>query len=833
MIKVLGLFSLLTLVSCGDSVRQTPNHLVTPQSAATIMASAIRDMNKLDIAFYPVDLVPDNAYAYLDGNDDAEINTFSANFPDETKDQFLVGLMRGKDVREFLLKRTRGIFKKDIETAGLRYSIETKAGFITANYFDRDNGLIFDEKEYYRVAISNFFFFSGQTFPSYKFRDGANFSFIPTGKTVSAKESLRKYLKSTEFRALDLSIPNGSYVERNSDENVGFKKIYEIQGTAHRSPYWAKKVSTRGVVTAVNNVAWFPGGIDIILQDPEGDGNDKTSDGIGVYLDSEFSNIKIGDVVDVTGTVFEHTYVSGLSNTVIRNVESITSKTPESMTLPTPITLGIEGRSIPDKKLSSFVGNLNDRDELVLTDGIDFWESLEGMRVKIKDPRIVGFRGGKENLASEAERPRGYQTLYVLADGKVKNKDTTHNGGVLENFINRNFNPEIIQIADNHLSNGNVNSNATYNIGSIIEGEVTGVMSYQTNLFGDGEYAMVIPQAQAAFSRENLDRTLERRVTRTSARPKTALEGADNKLTVGSFNLKNLSGNQPIRMKQIGEVIRISMNCPDIVNLVEIQDNNGIALNGGADASLTLSRLIKASKCSSRDYRAVNIDPFMHSEGGQPGGNIRVAMIYDANRVDYTPWGKPSALDTTFITKEGNLSTNPGRVFALADAFKNTRKSTVAQFGFRGKKVVVVGNHFNSKLGDSALMGAIQPPTPESDERRLPIATEVNKFVREFESKDPNAHIIVAGDFNAEYNEASMVRLMGTELTNLMFEDKIVPADQRYTHNYNGSSAAIDFIFVNKNLMKLSPKMDVLHVNSDFMGRISDHDPLVAQFLFE
>ena len=831
----LALTLLILLVSCGDTYRNEANHMITPQNAAMLMAEAIRAENELDVVFYPTVLINPNTYALLDGSNisDEEAFYLSLNFEDETKDQFLVGTMRGKDIKKFLISRTRGIFKKDLETAGLRYNINMTAGVMTSANFERDNNQELKDNEYYRVGVSNFGFFSGQTFPSYKFRDGMNFSFIPTGDMVSAKESLARYLQSTWFRALDLTILNGNYSEYVKSQNAGFKKTYEIQGRGHRSPYWAQKVTTRGIVTAVSTADWYPHGTDIIIQDPKGDGDDITSDGLNIHLESHNVDVKIGDTYEVTGYVFEREFESGLTKTVIRNVEKWTTQRPETIKLPKPVYIGVNGRNIPDRVLSTFVGDINFKPELKLTDGIDFWESLEGMRIEFDNPRVVGFRGGKENAENEAERPRGYLTLYVVADGNKEKSDRTSAGGLIENAMNFNFNPEIIMIVDNHLSGSNLDAKDVYNIGKTFEGKVEGVLSYEMNLFGDGGYSVVIPQRQETLTPTRKAGERRESTTRMSNRPRTALKGEDNHLTVGSFNLKNLSGNQPIRLRQIGEVIRVNMNCPDILSLVEIQDANGIAVFGGSGAEKTLERLIEKTSCLDTDYRYVNIDPFLNSEGGQPGGNIRVAMIYNAKRVGFKAWGTPSPLDSTFIRKDGSLSTNPGRVYARIDDFKNTRKSTVAEFTFRGEKVVVVGNHFPSKLGDSDDFGSIQPPIFKSELRRIPIAIRVNQFVREIEARDPKANIIVAGDFNAEFNEPSMLTLMGTELVNLMFVDSIVDAGDRYTHNYNGNSTAIDFIFANKNLMKKKPAMDVLHVNSDYMGRYSDHDPLVAQFIFE
>ena len=69
---------------------------------------------------------------------------------------------------------------------------------------------------------------------------------------------------------------------------------------------------------------------------------------------------------------------------------------------------------------------------------------------------------------------------------------------------------------------------------------------------------------------------------------------------------------------------------------------------------------------------------------------------------------------------------------------------------------------------------------------------------------------------NAHYNERSMTALENNgALTNMMFVDELTPPEERYTHNYNGESSAIDFIFASQNLMSMDPKLEPIHINSD------------------
>lgn len=90
-----------------------------------------------------------------------------------------------------------------------------------------------------------------------------------------------------------------------SISQVGYTPIFEIQGNGRKSLLVGQEVTTQGIVTAA-----FPdGGNDLdgfFLQDPFGDGDPATSDGIFVYDNSQDISVPVGASVVVTGIVKEH-----------------------------------------------------------------------------------------------------------------------------------------------------------------------------------------------------------------------------------------------------------------------------------------------------------------------------------------------------------------------------------------------------------------------------------------------------------------------------------------------------------------------------------------------
>lgn len=827
------LLALLSLTACTAELTRFEQPQVLIQSrtedrgyntAANLMATAIRESENLDIVLYPRDLVERSKSAVLaaEMDNDARARLLSV-YPDDIQDQFKIGTMRGKDIKQLIEQRAGEQFRAEIDVAGLLYQIHYIGGYRQYSYFSRPEGQRFKDNEYYRVAISELFWFNGLTFPSYKYRNGLNFSFRDLGRTVSAKASLEKYLASGRIWP-DLKERRAVVTRSRLGALAAPLTIAQIQGPGHRSPYYAQEVVTTGVVTAVGTAQWFPGGVDVVIQSLTPDDDPRTAEGLLVYLERDEDAPSLGDVIEVRGVVYEHVATSGLGMTGLREVSSV-KVLRQGEPLPAPVKIGVGGLPIPADVISTWRGDLNLKPSLDLSDGIDFWESLEGMRIEIDSPRIVGFRGGQEDF--ESKKPKSYMTLYVRPDGTTADPQSSHKGGILVDFTRLDYNPNILQIATNHLT-APINAEKIFNVGDLIPGRVEGVLIYQKNLFGGGEFNLVMPVIPAAVA--DAFAKAPSTMTELKDRPITKLKAGPDQLSVATFNVENLGGDQMRRLVKLAESIEVNLRCPDIINFVEIQDENGPSFVGGAEASKTLDIIIGLLNCPGTKYAPINIDPVPNAEGGQPGGNIRVAVLYDSAKVEFTPRDHARALDETRITRDGHLSQNPGRVFPLDPAFEGVRRSLVTEFRFRGEQVLLIGNHFNSKLGDRSVWDAVQPAYLRSEDKRIPLAEKINDFVEYVLLQAPRAHVIVTGDFNALETETSMKVLEGNHLKNLMTE--LLPPDQRYSTNYNGNSQCIDHIFVNANLMRRAPQLEILHINSDYMGRLSDHDPVLALFQF-
>jgi hypothetical protein len=832
---------LFILISCSKTEYNysQDNALIDTQSfgyhsttAGNLITTAIQEVNDVEIVLYPNYLLnKKNVAIFKSNSQNMDLAQVESLYPGGEKDQFVIGYMSGRNLKEFIKQRTLEFYALELEVSGLAYEIFLNHGEIISEAFTFE-GVDLNDDQFYKIALSKYFIFSSETFPSYKYRNSIDRIFIDTDTVVSAKESLRRYLKYHDNYPLWSRMR--AVVTNTDSKYLGHKTISQIQGSAHISPFRGMTVTTKGIVTAISNVEYYPGGTEVYIQSQEPDNNPQTSEGLKLYFPANKKiNVQTGDLIEVTGDVYEETshIVNSLTTTSLRDISKLSVK-GISLPLPSPINL----KNIPEKYFSTYNGDINLKKSLNLNDGLDFWESLENMRISINSPRIVGFRGGKE----QSDDHKSHLTLFLLPNGKRVHPMDSPRNGILADTDNHIHNPQIIPLASGPLTKG-LKINENYKIGDIIDGKITGLFTFSKNLFGDAEYVLFTPEVQASLEDYyakisdrcyNLITNRNQVECRDTKRPSIKADhGYD--LTIAAYNVKNLSPVNDKRIQDTAYMIETNLQCPDILGLVEIQDNNGEDFNGDASADNTLTELIKNINCPFK-YQEANLDPMLHREGGVPGANIRVALIYNSSKLIFPLNPLPNNITQTIIDKDGNLNFNPGRIGVDSRAFESSRKSLVAQFlfydsNYNVKDLFIVVNHLNSKLSDTSYFSSQWPMIYPSETKRSRMAKEINTFVRRIELYNPNSYVAVLGDFNEYINRPAMRALEGDILYNLMRD---IPKNERYTTNHNGNSQPLDYIFINKNLRKHKPKFEVLHLNSDFLGRLSDHDPVWSGFKF-
>ena len=628
--------------------------------------------------------------------------------------------------------------------------------------------------------------------------------------------------------------------------NDDVTKIYEIQGAGHSSAMNGQQVTTLGVVTAIDkdgNGYW--------IQDPNGDGNRNTSDGIYVFTSTPIGpEIVVGNLIRVSATVSEFA-PGGAANLTLTELVTVTATTvlATNQTLPTAVIIGDTANGADYTPALHTLGSTTDGFDPV-NDGVDFWESLEGMRVTLQDVHTTS--PFKSNFGEVVVTPDVGANNSLNSRGGLTISDDSPNG-TLPADKSFDFNPERIQLDDEALG-GSIG--AITSVGqTVVGGDVTGIVSY-----GQGFYDVNVTQA-VTFDPSTL------------VKETTTIEENLDRLTVATFNVRNLAplgfnGGDGVTtqttLDNLSDAITGNLNSPDIIGLQEMQDFNGTsggASNGGSDATLTMSQLIATIYARTGiQYYGILSDPVDDQEGGAPGGNIQVAFLYLPTAV--TPTAANNLVETSPGSHIFKFPT-ADRIGEDADPnFAATRSSIPIEFlpaGYtetQGGSFWVINNHFSSKGGSAAMIGSnldseyYAEPLNSDSVKREAQAMAVKVFIDGIlnDANPLNDKIIALGDFNdfqifpvIELITGEIQRLVagsgdtpstfvsGTQVLKALIE--LLPPEERYSYNFDGNAQALDNIIASLDLL-VGAQYDIIHINSEFATQLSDHDPGLTSLLF-
>jgi predicted extracellular nuclease len=556
----------------------------------------------------------------------------------------------------------------------------------------------------------------------------------------------------------------------------------EIQGSGQFSPLAGERVETTGVVTL-----FTASGASLWLQDPGGDGDSATSDGIfvsGGGFPLSGPRPSVGDEIRIVATAEEQQFPPALPLTRLRTVEEIeilSSDNPPPA--PVPLT-DLPGASIPE--------------------GIAFWEPFEGMLASVTDASVVAPTTGFGEFVVLAEADAVPGSGYFPQTKQLLVRDL--GGGQVD------YNPERIMVDDTSLSQAI----------QVMPGDVvlslTGTVDYTF-----GNYKL---QPLSGFELET---------HRPPKPPAGTRSGPKGDTTVTTFNVENLFDlvDDPVKddesstptpealetkLAKLSAAIRVELRLPEILVVQEIENTQILQELGG-----------RVNAAAGTDYVATSFET-SDARGIEPG------LLWDADRVSLEDAFQLSGPDVEAAF--GPSSASPGR------------EPLVGVFDVEGNEVTIVANHFKSKSGDDPLFGVNQPPTRITEEQRKLQAQVVRDFVDGILEEDPSAMVMVAGDLNdfqfgepGEGPDHPIAILEGgagqVPLTNLVGMEK--PAET-FTFVFDGNSQVLDHMLVSPALLNLAEAADVLHVNSPFPESLSgdpetplraaDHDPLEGRFSF-
>jgi len=602
-----------------------------------------------------------------------------------------------------------------------------------------------------------------------------------------------------------LSLLSGLLLGLAAQAQVANVQIGVLQGTLHKSAFENQQASgIRGVVTGKDNNGFW-------IQD-QGDGNALTSDAIYVFVGSAGSKPAVGADVTVGGKLLEFRPGSDATNLTLTEISATAAHAGSVVVnslnnaLPAARVIGGVGSAIPNA-IAPHVGNVETAVGYTLNPSqyaMDYYEALEGMRVSMASavstsPTLTGSYSGD---------------TFVVSRGQLETGVMSPRGGVV--LAPGQFNGHRIAI-DNRLTSSMGVTAPTVNVGAQID-SIAGIIDYSFN-----NYRLLLTNTPTVASNT---------LTAEVAAARTA-----GQLGFATYNVENLGGNATAaRVTELVGQMRVNLQMPQILALQEIQDNNGSSNTGVVSADVTLTKLTDEIKATTgKDYGYLTINPVNNADGGQTGGNIRQAFLYDKSVVSFDA-GKQAGGSLDAVSASlgvgGQIELRcgiesfaclAGRIDPTNAAFDSSRKPLVVDMNIEGQQIIVISNHFNSKGGDEPLFGPEQAPTNGSEVQRLQQAQAVAAFVQGILTLNPDANIIVTGDLNDFQFASSLAPLYAAGLTNLV---NTLPEGERYTYNYQGNAQALDHMFVSSHLLGAS-SLDIVHANSEFRTQVSDHDPLL------
>ncbi|KAK7225420.1 hypothetical protein V2G26_013423 [Clonostachys chloroleuca] len=543
--------------------------------------------------------------------------------------------------------------------------------------------------------------------------------------------------------------------------------INAINGRNFLSPFNGQSVTNvTGIVTAKTSTG-------VYLRAPR-----RTCDkriGTGLYVFSptlgKNASISVGDTLVLDGKVTE--YRSNTAYLYSTELESpVVQGWVKGTTTPKPRVIGKDTHNPPTEQYSildngDIYGVPNNVSQVSIANpelqpakyGLDFWKMLNGELVTIQNPIAVS----KPNTYGETWmigcQPRGCYDWFPLDGSKAV---------------------------------------TTSRIGDKFD-DITGVVHYQ---FG---FYYILPLT-AIKTISSLSPALP---------PPTSLisTGECSGLTVGDYNIENFAPSDTAHVNAVAAHIVNYMKSPDVLFIQEVQDNNGATNNGEVDSSMTLSTLTAAiTKLGGVNYSYTWINPLNNADGGQPGGNIRQAYLYNPNIVRLHNENAGSATDANAVVKGANgsptLKYNPGRIDPANAAWVSSRKPLVAEWQ------TVVGNHVFFTVN-----------------KRTQQANLTGSFIADILAIDSDARVIMAGDLN-EYSVVQPVKTF-TSVSSMVDLDVAagIPVNERYTYTFGADMEELDHLFVSPAIANLHPLEEHIHVNTwvSYADQVSDHDPTVAK----
>ncbi|HEX5312904.1 ExeM/NucH family extracellular endonuclease [Aquabacterium sp.] len=537
--------------------------------------------------------------------------------------------------------------------------------------------------------------------------------------------------------------------------------IFDIQGSGHTSPYAGQTVSTRGVVTRLNNNGFF-------LQDPVGDGLPQTSDGVFVFTGTA-PTVSVGQLIQLTGNVVEfntgaasNALTAARTVTEISGVSNVTVLGAGYAIAPTVITLPATAAEL--ERVEGMLVTINTQ----LTASQNYFQGRYG--------QVTLSAGGRLEKPTNAFRP-GSSDAVALTEANAQRQILLDDGNSLQNP-----NPTPYIGADNTLRAGDTLDSLTGVIDyGLATSDNTGAGSYKIHPTTAVNFTRVNQRTSAPLPVGGNVRVASANLLNyftTFGDGKTA-SGKSGQGCAPSGTTSDCRGADSAaeftrqRNKLVAELKALNA---DVVGLMELQ-NNGEAI---ANLVAGLNEQMGAGT-----YATI-ADP----STGVGTDAIKVGLIYKPAAL--TPVG-PSVSDTDPSHKRPSVA----QTFAAAN----------------GETFNVVVNHFKSK-GCSGAAGA---DVDQGDGQgcfnaaRVAEAQALRSFVADLQTRSGSARTLLLGDFNAYGMEDPVYEFTSNGYVDLAKRFNALD----YSYVFDGEAGSLDHAIATPEANTLVTGAQVWHVNAD------------------
>ena len=586
-----------------------------------------------------------------------------------------------------------------------------------------------------------------------------------------------------------------------------YTPIYDIQGNGDSTPLYGLDVITEGIVVGDFQVEGYVSGTKngFYLQDPTGDGDTATSDGIFVYYYG--SDVQVGDHVRVAGEATEYYGLTQIGNIDSLQICDVGQPLPN----PTPLSLPVSSLSDFEPFESMLVTFPQD---LVISEYFNYDRYGEIVLTSIR--QVTPTALVEPGPAATALADEYLLDRITLDDGRTsQNPDPAiHPNGLEFSLYNR-------------FRGGDLVTN------------LTGVLDYSYDLYR-------IQATQGAdYTALNL-RTpapdiIKGDIKVASLNVLNYFTTLDNAGWIcgpsGDMECRGADNLEELDRQRAKILAAISAMDADVVGLIEIENDRP-----GLDPDYPVADLVNGLNdiFGAGTYNYIPTGPIGTDA-------IKVALIYKPATV--TPIGDYAILDETVDARFLDDYNRP----ALAQTFESNKV---------GEAVTVAVNHLKSKGSSCDAIGDpdLGDGAGNCNLTRLAAAQAEVDWLASDPTGTGVERSLIIGDLNSYDKEAPITAIKdgSDDLagTNDDYFDLVLDflGEDAYSYVFNGQVGHLGYALANANLLPFVTDVDVWHINADEPDlldydtsfklpaqdaifapdayRASDHDPVLVTLTF-